>query len=80
MDEFGTINIKLNQLLKDNKISKKKIKARAHMQTTQFNRYCNNEVERIDKNVLARMCSAFGCGVQDILEFIPPKNEERDRV
>lgn len=76
MQQFGTINIKINELLKEKKLSKKQVKKRAHLQSTQFNRYCKNEVERIDKDVLARMCAAFECEVSDILEYIPPQTKD----
>ena len=41
------------------------------MQRTQLNQYCNNEITRLDTAVLARLCTALDCKIEDILEFVP---------
>lgn len=63
------IEIKLDALLKARGISKNKICKYCDMQRTQLNKYCNNEIERFDLNILARLCEYIGCDVQDILEY-----------
>ena len=45
----------------------------AEMQRTQINNYCNNEITRLDIDVLARICTVFDCEIGDLLEFIPPE-------
>ena len=69
--EHGTIKIKLNELLKKTEFSKNKLSHKAEMQRTQINRYCNNEITRLDVDVLARICTALGCKIDDLLEFVP---------
>ena len=59
MEQYGTIKIKLNDLLKESGLSKNKLSHRAEMQRTQINHYCNNEVTRLDTDVLARICTVF---------------------
>ena len=73
MSEYGTIKIKLNELLKKSGMSKNKLSHKAEMQRTQINGYCNNEITRLDTDVLARICTALDCKIEDLLEFIPPK-------
>lgn len=68
---FGQIKIKLAELIKEKEISKNKLAHRAEMQRTQLNQYCNNEVTRLDTAVLARLCTALECKIEDLLEFIP---------
>lgn len=75
MSEFGTIRIHLARLLKESGLSKNKLSHRAEMQRTQINRYCNNEVTRLDIDVLARICTVLDCQIGDLLEFIPPDGE-----
>jgi len=75
MGEFGTIRIKLNDLILKSGISKNKLSQRAEMQRTQLNHYCNNEITRLDIDVLARICTVLECEIGDLLEFIPPENE-----
>ena len=75
MGEFGTIRIKLNDLILKSGISKNKLSQRAEMQRTQLNHYCNNEITRLDIDVLARICTVLECEIGDLLEFVPPENE-----
>lgn len=73
MGEYGTIRIKLNDLIRKTGISKNKLCHKAEMQHTQLNNYCKNEVTRLDTDVLARLCTAFNCEIGDLLEFVPPE-------
>ena len=73
MDQFGTIKIKLNILLKTSGISKNQLSQRAEMQRTQLNHYCNNSITRLDTAVLARLCTVLNCEIGDLLEFVPPQ-------
>ena len=73
MEEYGTIRIKLDELIQKSGISKNKLSHRAEMQRTQINNYCNNEITRLDIDVLARICTVFDCQISDLLEFVPPK-------
>ena len=71
MSEHGRIIIKLDELIKSKNISKNKVSHKAEMQRTQLNNYCNNKTTRIDTDVLARLCYALDCKVEDILEYVP---------
>ena len=75
MEKYGTIRIKLDELIAKAGISKNKLSHRAEMQRTQINHYCNNEITRLDIDVLARICTVLECGIDDLLEFIPPERE-----
>lgn len=76
MNEYGTIKIKLNELIKEKGISKNKLSHKAEMQRTQINNYCKNKITRLDTDVLARICSVLDCSIGDLLEFEPSKKEE----
>ena len=71
MSEHGKIVIKLDEVIKSKNISKNKVSHKAEMQRTQLNNYCNNKTTRIDTDVLARLCNALDCKVEDILEYVP---------
>lgn len=70
--DYGTIKIKLNELIEREGISKNKLSHRAEMQRSQINHYCNNSISRLDIDVLARMCTVLNCEIGDLLEFVPP--------
>ena len=75
MGQFGTIRIKLDELIKKTGISKNMLSHRAEMQRTQINHYCNNTITHLDTDVLARLCTALNCEIGDLLEFIPPSKD-----
>ena len=75
MESYGTIRIKLDELIKQSGISKNKLSHKAEMQRTQINNFCNNKVTRLDTDVLARLCTALDCDISDLLEYIPPKSK-----
>jgi len=74
--EYGTIRIKLDELIEQQGISKNKLSHKAEMQRTQINNYCNNNITRLDIDVLARICTVLGCEIGDLLEFVPPDNKK----
>ena len=59
MEQYGTIRIKLDELIQKSGISKNKLSHRAEMQRSQINNYCKNEVTRLDTDVLARICTVL---------------------
>ncbi len=71
--EYGTIKIKLNELIEKEGISKNKLSHKAEMQRSQINHYCNNSITRLDIDVLARICTVLNCEIGDLLEFVPPE-------
>lgn len=71
--EYGTIKIKLNELIEKEGISKNKLSHKAEMQRSQINHYCNNSISRLDIDVLARICTVLDCEISDLLEFVPPE-------
>ena len=73
--DFGTIKIKLDDLIKERGISKNILSHRAEMQRSQINQYCKNEITRLDTAVLARLCTALDCKIEDWLEFVPADKE-----
>lgn len=75
METYGTIRIRLNELLEKNGMSKNKLSHRAEMQRTQINNFCNNKITRLDTDVLARICAALDCQISDLLEYIPPEEK-----
>ena len=75
--DYGTIRIKLDEMIEKQNISKNKLAHRAEMQRTQLNQFCKGTVTRLDTAVLARLCCALNCKIEDLLEYVPPENKEK---
>ncbi len=71
MRNYGSIEIKLNELIQMKGISKNKLSYRAEMQRNQINHYCDNSIKLLNTETLARLCTALHCEIGDLLEFIP---------
>lgn len=71
--EFGKINLKLDEVMEKQNFSINKLAFRSEMQRTQLKAYRDNEVQRVDLSVLARLCYALDCDLHDLIEYIPPK-------
>ncbi len=79
-NDYGHIHIRLDELIRQKGISKNKLSHRAEMQRTQVNRFCNNEITRLDTAVLARLCTTLNCTISDLLEFVPAKEADRNEM
>lgn len=73
--DYGYVRIKLDELIEKQGISKNKLAHRAEMQRTQLNQYCKGSVTRLDTAVLARLCCALDCKIEDLLEYILSENK-----
>ena len=63
------LHIRIVELLNDKKISKTRICKDLDLQRGNFNRYCRDEFQRVDANLIIRLCDYFDCEVGDLLEI-----------
>ena len=77
MNKYGNIRIKLDEVIEKTGISKNKLCHKAELERTQLNNFCKNKVTRLDTDVLARICCALDCKIEDILEYIPPEDDNK---
>lgn len=71
--EYGSIRLKLSELMEEQNISINKLAFRSEMQRTQLKAYRDNKVQRVDLAILSRLCYALDCDINDLLEYIPPQ-------
>ena len=70
------LHIRLNELLEENGISKNRICKDLEQQRGNFNRYCRDDFQRVDANLIIKLCEYFDCSVGDLFE-IREKDEEQ---
>ena len=75
MDEWGKIDLKLDDFLKKNNISRSSLSRNAQIHYKQLLKYCNNDMQKVDLNLLARICKTINCQISDIMEYFPPNNK-----
>ena len=70
-DDYGKVILTLEEYRLRHGISKNKIIINAKVQSKQLQNYLNNEVSRIDLDVLARICHYLKCEISDIMKYEP---------
>ena len=63
------LHINIMELLQERGISKTRICKDLDLQRGNFNRYCRDEFQRLDANLLVRLCDYFDCDIVDLLEI-----------
>ena len=74
-EDFGTIRIKLEEVIQQSSLSKNKVAQLSQTQRGQLNHYCKGDIQRIDLAILSSLCYALDCRVEDVLEYIPPQTK-----
>lgn len=63
------LHIRIIELLEENNISKTRICKDLDLQRGNFNRYCRDDFQRIDGNLILKLCEYFHCDIADLLEI-----------
>ena len=60
---YGHLELRIEELLKERDISKNTICKELDIPRSNFNRYCRNEFQRLDANLICKLCDYFDCEV-----------------
>jgi putative transcriptional regulator len=72
---YGTVRLRLKEIMEKQNISISKLAFRAEMQRTQLKAYMQNDIQRVDLSILSRLCYVLECDITDLLEYVPSDNE-----
>lgn len=61
------IHMRIVETLKERNISKNQICKDLDIPRGNFNRYCRDEFQRIDANLVIKLCDYFQCEIGDLL-------------
>ena len=67
--EYGKINITLKEYIDKKGISKNYIAQATNTRNEVISKWYNNQVERMDSDVLARICYVLDCSPEDIISY-----------
>ena len=71
----GEIHIKLSDIMAERKISLNQLSFRTEMERSQIRRYRDGLAQRLDIDILKRLCYVLECSLDDLIEYIPPDND-----
>lgn len=72
-EKRGEIKIHLEEILQKRGVSLNQLSFRAEMQRTQLRNYRDNKVQRLDVDILLRLCYVLECDLSELIEYIPPE-------
>lgn len=71
-ENYGNIRIKLAEIMESKHISMNQLSFRTEMQRTQLRNYRDNKIQRLDIDILKRICYVLECDLHDLIEYTPP--------
>ena len=70
--EYGKIDVELKKLMDEKGLNRNFIAKATNTRFEVINKWYNNEVEKMDLDVLARICYALDCYPSDIIKYRKP--------
>ena len=74
MEDWGHVDLKLDEFMKKNNISRSSLSRNAEIHYNQLLKYCKNDMQKVDLNILARICKTINCEIGEILKYTPPED------
>ena len=69
IQDYGKIKIKLKDIMEQKSLTRYQLSKLTNTRFEVINKWYNGSVERIDSDVLARLCFTLGCRVDEIIEY-----------
>ena len=66
---YGKVRVCLDEALKEKNLSKTSLAHRANSNYKNIKRLCDGDVQRVDLDILARICYVMNCEISDIIKY-----------
>ena len=67
--EYGKIQFCFKEVMDSRDINRNQLANRTGIRFEVANRYYNGQIERMDMDILARICFVLNCDVADVMKF-----------
>ena len=67
---MGYLHLNIEKQLAEKDISKNALCSFLDIPRANFNRYCRDEFQRIDANLICKLCKYFCCNVGELIEYV----------
>lgn len=67
VDMMAHIHMRIMELLEEQGISKNQICKDLDLPRGNFNKYCRDDFQRIDANLIIKLCRYLSCDIKDLL-------------
>lgn len=69
INEYGKINLRLREIMDSKNITRNYLARVSNTRFEVINKWYNNEVEKMDLDILARICYVLECSPADIIKY-----------
>lgn len=69
--DYGTVRLRLKELLDERGMSRNQLAKLIDARFEVVSKWYNGKVEKLDLDILARMCYALDCDAADIVVYVP---------
>lgn len=73
--EYGTVRLRIEEILQEKKISKNKICKELDIPRTNFNRYCRGQFQRLDIGLICKLCYYLKVEAGDLIVYVRPQSK-----
>ena len=70
VDMMAHIHMRIVELLEEQGISKNQICKDLDLPRGNFNKYCRDDFQRIDANLIIKLCRYLSCDIKDLLVIV----------
>lgn len=74
------VKLNLQRILQDRNITQKELSRLTGIRPSTICDMCNNNADFIKLDNLDRICSVLGCGVEDVVSFVPSANRGGNNI
>ena len=71
--DFGRIQLKIADILKEKNISKNQICKELDIPRSNFNRYCRNDFQRMDTGLICKLCWYLDVDISELIVYQRPE-------
>lgn len=73
---YGHVELRLKEIMDARGISRNQLAKRIDARFEVVGKWYKGEVEKMDLDILARICYALDCTAEDIIRYVPGNEEE----
>ena len=74
--DYGRVELRLKEVMDEIGISRNQLAKLIDARFEVVSKWYKGEVEKMDLDILARICYALDCTTDDLLQYVPGKEEE----
>ncbi len=71
ISDYGHIELRLREVLEQRQLTRGALARAIGVRFEVINRWCGGSVEKLDLDVLARICCVLDCQISDLLVYLP---------